>query len=715
MKLQPIIICVIFMTLSQCVFADVRLPQIFSDGMILQREKKVPVWGWGDEGEKVIVEFSGQTKSTSVKDGKWRVNLDPMQADAKPQVMTVKGKNTIQIKNVLVGEVWFTCGQSNMMMSLNSTMGGDEFYSQHQPKSKDLFRVVLGMGSHLMNDTPQEDVQAAWREPDAGFSAVSYYFAQKLFDHLGGKVPVGIVCYVAIVPAEAWVDAGRIAGHPNLKHLKKSPLKVTSKGFNGTIAPISPYAIRGVAYYQGEYNGGRAQEFRYLFPALIDSWREAWEKPNLPFLYVQLPGYLYHKAGKDSKLDMDAATLARQKRNAKTQWVHFRDVQRWIWHNTKNTGMVCAIDLGEKYDIHPKNKEPIGDRLLAQARKLAYGEDVVASGAYPKSCKAVGNAIVVDYDDAGSGLIVKGENLDGFEVAGIDGNYVKAKAMLKGASVVVSSDDLKEPLHVRYAWEGFPPTTLYNKEGYPALPFNYLTPGKTFYPDTAEFEIFNPSFEEKKGDKPTSWTLRGEVSSIENGSNGANAISLGKKGYIGQEKMATGAGYYWNCPPDTEHFLRPGSVVGYSVDLASGTEGQEAKAYMNMACNQNAGGAYGMWMPIHIFTVNHPQWERYSLGHHIVDQKIRPALYKEIGGRWFSQSETSPLLVDNFSEVQIIRPTMTIGSIAPITLTAGETSKPIVITNSQSKTYAQKLGPDKPAIQVATLLYGCAGRPIILG
>ena len=688
--------------------AELRLPQIFSDGMILQRQMKVPVWGWGQNGEKITVEFNGQSKSAVVKNGQWRVDLDPMEAGG-PWTMIVAGNNTLTVEDVLVGEVWFTCGQSNMMMALRGTTDWEAFYNHYHPRSKDRLRVVSQAGPALLADAPQDDVPARWAEANPGFSAVSYYFAQKLFAQFGGTVPVGIICYTAIVPAEAWVDAGRIAGHPNLKHLEKSPLKVTSKGFNGTIAPISPYAIRGVAYYQGEYNGGRAQEFRYLFPALIDSWREAWEQPDLPFLYVQLPGYLYHKAGKDAALDMDAATLARQKRQARMQWVDFRDVQHWIWQNTKNTGMVCAIDLGEKYDIHPRNKEPIGDRLLAQARKVAYKERVVASGPHPKSCNVIGETIVIEYDDVGSGLMVKGGRLDGFDVAGIDGKYVKARAMVNGDSVVVASDEVKEPLHVRYAWAGFPPTTLYNKEGLPALPFSYLTRGKTFYPDAAQFEIFNPGFEEREGDKPAAWILRGDVRSIQNGSHGSKALSLDSKGYVGQGEIATGAGYYWNCPPDTEHFLRPGCVVGYSVDLASGTEGQEAKAYMNMACNASAGGAYDMWMPIHIFTVNHSQWERYSLGHHIVDKKIHPMMYNEIGGRWISQSETSPLLIDNFSEVQIIRPTMTISSTAPIALTAGKTSRPIVITNSQSKTYTQKLGPDQPATEVAAILYGCAG------
>ena len=688
-------------------WAEVSLPKIFSDGMVLQRQMKVPVWGWGKDGEKVVVQFNGQSKSAVVKDGKWRVDFDPMEAGG-PWDMTVKGDNTLTVKDVLVGEVWFTCGQSNMVMGLNSTIGGEEFFNQHQPRSKGRLRVVTAGGPEFLSDTPKDDVPVRWTEPTPGFSAVSYYFAQKLSEHFEGKVPVGIVCVTNIVPAEAWVDAGRIAAHPNLKGLEKDALKVTSKGYNGAVRPIAPYAIRGVVYYQGEYNGGRAQEFRYLLPALIASWREAWEQPAMPFLFVQLPGFIYHDAGKDKKLDMDVTTLEQLKRNSKYQWVEIRDVQRWVWQNTPRTGMASAIDLGEKYDIHPRNKKPLGGRLLAWARKLAYGEDVVVSGPYPKSYAVKDGAIVVSYDYVGGGLLAKDGKLDGFEIAGVDGQYHPAQARIEGQSVVVSSDQIGEPAHLRYAWEGFPPCSLYNKEEFPALPFSYSVPGKSFFPDTTQFEFLNIGFNAQKNGKPEGWGVTGKVELIAKGGGGF-CVRLEPGAGISQGQLAVGAGYFWNCLPDTPHFLRPGCLVGYSVAMAVEKEG-EGTAYLNMASDASGGGSYKTWNPVHVIKVGNKELSRYSLTHLIQDQELFQIVNwkNSVGGRWINSSKTSALLLAEFSSVQIVRPLLEISPATPIQVGAGKASQPIVIRSAQSKTLQERLAPDQQVKESSTILYGCA-------
>jgi len=688
-------------------WAEVSLPKIFSDGMVLQRQMKVPVWGWGKDGEAVTVEFNGQSKSAVVKGGKWRVAFDPMEAGG-PWDMTVKGDNTLTVKDVLVGEVWFTCGQSNMIMGVGGTFGGEEFFKQHQPRSKGGLRVVTAMGPSFLSDAPKDDVPVRWTEPTPGFSAVSYYFARKLFEHFGEKVPVGIICVMDVVPAEAWVDAGRIAAHPNLKGLEESPLKVTSKGYNGAVRPIAPYAIRGVVYYQGEYNAGRAQEFRYLMPALIASWREAWEQPAMPFLFVQLPGFLYHDAGKDKKLDMDATTLEQLKRNSKYQWVEIRDVQRWVWQNTPRTGMASAIDLGEKYDIHPKNKMPLGGRLLAWARKLAYGEDVVASGPYPKSYEVKDKSFVITYGCAEGGLTAKDGKLDGFEIAGADGQYHPAQARIEGQSVVASSDQIGEPVHVRYAWEGFPPCSLYNKEGLPALPFSYRVPGKSFYPDTAQFEFLNSSFNLQKDGKPEGWVVKGNVQTHAKQGQAKACVSLEPGAVITQNKLAVGAGYYWNCPPETPHFLRPGCMVGYSLDMAVEKE-DEATAYMNMASGVSGEGSGSTWNPVHILKVGNQEFARYSLTHLIQDRDLFQIVnFNSVGGRWINQSKTSALLLADFSTVRIVRPLLEISPATPIQVSAGNASAPIVIKNAQSKTLPERLAPDQPVKESSTILYGCA-------
>jgi sialate O-acetylesterase len=699
-------------------WAEVSLPKIFSDGMVLQRQMKVPVWGWGKDGEKVTVEFNGQSKSAVVKDGKWRVDFDPMEAGG-PWDMTVKSDNTLTVKDVLVGEVWFTCGQSNMVMGLGQTTGWEEFFNQHQPRSKGRLRVVTATA--IPSDTPKEDAPVRWTEPTPSFSAVSYYFAQKLFEHFGEKVPVGIVCVTAVIPAEAWVDAGHIAAHPNLKGLGKDHLGkahwATSKYYNGGVRPIAPYAIRGVVYYQAEYNAGmvsgRAQEFRYLFPALIASWREAWEQPAMPFLFVQLPGFLYHDAGKDKKLDMDATTLEQLKRTSKYQYVDMRDVQRWVWQNTPRTGMASAIDLGEKYDVHPRNKMPLGGRLLAWARKLAYGEDVVASGPYPKSYEVKDKSFVITYSYAESGLTAKDGKLDGFEIAGADGHYLPAQARIEGQNVIAWSDQVREPAHLRYAWEGFPPCSLYNKEGLPALPFSYGVPGKSFFPDTAQFEFFNPGFKSQKDGKPVGWRVTGNVELVAKGGGGFG-VRLEPGAGIFQDQLALGAGYFWNCPPDYTpdlYFLRPGCLVGYSVDMAVEKEG-EAVAYMNMASDASGStsGKIWSWNPAHILKVRNQEFVRYSLTHLIQDQDLGQIgnLKNSVGGRWINQSKTSALLLAEFSSVQIVRPLLEISPATPIQVGAGKASQPIVIRSAQSKTLQERLAPDQQVKESSTILYGCA-------
>lgn len=464
----------VFVVLSVCgaCAADVALPSIFSEGMVLQRQMKVPVWGWGSDGESVSVEVQGHKASTVVRDGVWRVDLPALKAGG-PLTMTIRASNTIEIKDVLVGEVWFTCGQSNMMMSLAKSTGGMAFFKNNAPLPKGRIRVINEMGRHLHSrDKVKDDVPARWMQPTVGHSAISSYFAHKLYQHFDGQVPVGIVTYVEIVPAEAWVDHQRIANDPKLRHILKHPLQASSKTYNGVIAPISPYAVRGVLYYQGEYNGARGLEFRHLMPALIESWRQAWQRPELPFLFVQLPGFISQEAP-PTGIDMDAETLALYKKRQRETWTVIRQSQLLTWQNTPNTGMAVTIDLGAAYDIHPPNKEPVADRLLLMARKIAYGQDLIYSGPVPKNVEADKGALVVTFNHIGSGLMARGDKLLGFEVAGRDELYQSAKAVIVHDSVVVSSRKVQHPVHLRYAWAGLPTCTLYNKENLPATPFRY--------------------------------------------------------------------------------------------------------------------------------------------------------------------------------------------------------------------------------------------------
>ncbi|MBF0245512.1 MAG: hypothetical protein HQL31_09625, partial [Planctomycetes bacterium] len=366
--------------------AEIRLPQIFSDHMVLQREVPVKLWGWAPAGKEITVGFAGQKVSVKAgSEGKWRAELKALEADCAPQEMriTAPGEADIIFKDVLVGEVWFTAGQSNMVMGMAGTTGGVEFFDKHSPKAGGLIRTVYMMGPPVQSDTPKDTVPANWGAISQGYSAVGGYFAFKLFEHFGGKVPVGMVTYCAIVKAEAWVDEATLRGDPILAPVFDDVLKHATKLYNGTINAVAPYSMRGAIYYQAEYNGfgDNALRFRTLMPALIKTWRRSWEEPELPFLFVQLPGFITMKAP-ESDIDMDPVTL-QQYRNLKGRgtWTEVRESQLLTWLSTPKTGMAVTIDLGEDYDIHPPRKEPIGDRLLLLARHYAYVEqDIVYSG-----------------------------------------------------------------------------------------------------------------------------------------------------------------------------------------------------------------------------------------------------------------------------------------------------------------------------------------------
>ena len=416
----PLVITVLALCLSASLArAEVRVAKIFSDHMVLQRDRPAPIWGWTAPGEAVTVAFAGQTKrATADAQGRWRVTLDPLAANSTGRDLTVAAEGAtpqrVTIQDVLVGEVWFTAGQSNMMMGLAGATGGADGLKRLEACPHSARRQSPGPG--IAGAEPQLDLKqpVSWTRPHGGYSAVSGFFAEKLYRHLGGAVPVGMITAVAIVPAEAWVDAQSLTDSPALKHLLKSPLNMTSKWFNGIIAPLGPLALRGVLYYQGEYNGGRGAEFQVLFPALIQSWRTSLEQPNLPFLFVQLPGFIEHRAEQDRQLDMDAATLAAlHQPTLSGVWTDMREAQLNVWRSVPHTGMAVTIDVGEPYDIHPKQKEPVAERLLLSARQVAYGENVEGSSPVPARVEVDDDRFRVTFEHVGGGLVAKGANARG--------------------------------------------------------------------------------------------------------------------------------------------------------------------------------------------------------------------------------------------------------------------------------------------------------------
>jgi sialate O-acetylesterase len=441
---------------SGSLHADVKPNILFTDGAVLQRGQNVPVWGTADDGEKVTVEIAGQTATTTAQGGKWKVELKPLEAGG-PFSMKISGDNEVTVNNLLVGEVWVASGQSNMEWTLNAS-----FQPEVEKPKANFPQIRMITAKKVASLTPLDEVQGKWQECSpktvGGFSAVAYYFARDLHAKLG--VPVGIInTSWGGTPAQAWTSAEGFEGQPELKgyadQIKAAAEKPPEKGpgphfpgalYNAMIAPVIPYGMKGAIWYQGESNAGQSKQYQTLFPAMIADWRTKWKLGDFPFLYVQIAPF-------------------------KGQPPEIREAQFLTLAKTKNTAMAVITDYGDANDIHPKQKEPVGNRLSLAARALAYGEKIVYSGPLYKGMKAAGSEVAISLDSTGGGLVAKDGELKGFTIAGADGKFVPAKAAIKGDDVIVSAEGVAEPKAVRYGWENVPDVNLFNKEGLPASPF----------------------------------------------------------------------------------------------------------------------------------------------------------------------------------------------------------------------------------------------------
>jgi sialate O-acetylesterase len=425
--------------------ADVKLPSLIGDGMVLQQGMKVPLWGTADPDEKVTVQFQDQKVAATARDGKWSVVFDKLKAGG-PFEMTITGKNTIRVKNVLVGEVWICSGQSNMEMKVVNSANAREVIANATNPMIRLFTV-----KRIKADKPLSDVTGNWSEctPQTlpGFSAVGYFFGRDLEKALG--VPVGLIhTSWGGTPAEFWTSRAVLDAYPELKGLNGSQL------YNGMIAPLIPYAIRGATWYQGESNAKGAYQYRTLFPAMIKNWRDDWKQGDFPFLFVQLAPY--------KKIE---------KEPQESDWAELREAQLLTSLKVPNTAMAVITDVGDEKDIHPKRKEPVGARLALAALGLAYGKEVVYSGPLYDNMHVEGNKAVLAFTHIYGGLVAKDGPLTGFTIAGEDKKFVNAEAEIRNNAVVVWSARVDKPIAVRYGWANYPTGNLWNRDGLPASPF----------------------------------------------------------------------------------------------------------------------------------------------------------------------------------------------------------------------------------------------------
>lgn len=478
--------------------AELKLPALISDGMVLQRDKEVVIWGWAEPGELISVNGSWQNKemiATADMDGEWTLKMDPHEAGG-PYELTINGERKITIKNIMFGEVWVCSGQSNMeWIVANSADAEKEIAAADYPNIR-MFTVVKRVA-----EEPQADCQGKWdvcnSQTVPKFSAVGYYFGRELHKEL--QVPIGLIhTSWGGTPAEAWTKREVVKKLPECAEIfqrydeaakqvqqiqkeyeekleqwkqsadsegKEAPQKpeipmrlrypmVAFSLYNAMISPLLNYRIQGAIWYQGEANADRAYQYRKLFPAMIQNWREDWKQGDFPFIFVQLANF-----------------MAIKPEPADSAWAELREAQLQTLE-LPNTGMAVIIDIGEAKNIHPKNKQDVGRRLALWALANTYGKELVYSGPIYKSMKIEGNKIILQFEHVGGGLTAGGnEPLKGFAVAGEDRKFVWADAEIVGNTVVVSSENVSAPVAVRYAWADNPQCNFYNKEGLPASPF----------------------------------------------------------------------------------------------------------------------------------------------------------------------------------------------------------------------------------------------------
>lgn len=485
--------------------ADVALPAIFADHMVLQQGRPLPIWGWADPDEAVVVTYKGsRAEAVANAEGKWQAALPAQAIDANGDDLIVTGKNRMTLHDVVVGEVWLCSGQSNMEFSVDKAQNAAvEIAAATTPQIRH-FQVRRNIA-----EFPADSVPGEWKvcSPDTvgKFTAVGYFFARDI--HTALNVPVGLIhSSWGGTPIEAWMSEAKVKSDPALgtvldrqrKLIRDYPAakakfdeelaaweaeaaaaKAEGRPFdvrrprdpvgpghpympitlyNGMIHPLVPFAMRGVLWYQGESNAGatsRTNEYQKLFPALISQWREEWGTGDFPFYYVQLANF---RAG---------AKPSEQG----TSWAFLREAQTMTL-STPNTGMAVTIDIGNPDDVHPTNKQDVGRRLALIALAKTYGRpDTVYSGPTYKFAVRDGNGWLVHFDHA-EGLNATGSKPTGFQIAGSDENFVDATAVLLSNGVIrVHADSVRDPRWVRYAWLNSPQANVYNAAGLPMVPF----------------------------------------------------------------------------------------------------------------------------------------------------------------------------------------------------------------------------------------------------
>lgn len=511
MNLPTLLFLCLNLLLCSILKAETKTPAIIGSNMVLQQNHKNPIWGWDDPGQRVEIDLDGQSHITQAdENGYWKVRLAALKASNSPKSMTIKGSSTLRYENILVGEVWLCSGQSNMGWSLGQADDKDiESLGANFPNLRLISVPQVG------TQEPQSDFKGQWEEttPETAiaFSAVGYLFGKRLRQILG--VPIGLIdnawggsaceawiprdrlekLEVARPYVEQWkkneqnydfaeiqkaydeklltwekkATAARKAGEP-LPGARPRPPRNQMTGqhrpanlYNGVLNPIIGYGIRGAIWYQGESNANRAHAYREIFPLMIQSWRDAWGQGDFSFYWVQLADF---QSERDEPISEN--------------WPELREAQTFTLDRLENVGEAVIIDVGEGRDIHPRNKQTVANRLLRHALAKDYGMDIPHQSPRYANMKIQGNKAVIDFAQVGDGLYCFDRKEPvGFAVCGADEKFVWAKARLLGKDKVeVWSEEIQNPVAVRYAWMNNPVCNLYRKDGSVTLP---VTPFRT--------------------------------------------------------------------------------------------------------------------------------------------------------------------------------------------------------------------------------------------
>lgn len=493
-----LILGLLFFTGTETIHAAIP-NSLFSNHMVLQQKIKIPIWGAGRNGESVQVEFNNQIVNTIVENNRWEIVMEPMNAGG-PYSMRITSDTVISICDIYVGEVWVCSGQSNMGRRMSPHWKYRTITNFEKEKEDANYPLIRQYEvPDIKSDSLVDDTNGRWivcsSSTVESFSAVAYFFARDLHNSL--KVPIGLLfSSVGGTEARFWTSRSGLESNSKLLPLvqaydsvlknyslelahynankdllqlqyesdsadakvenRKLPSKPvppknpnTSRQigcyFNGMIAPLTKYPIKGVLWYQGESDVDFASQYQILFPTLISDWRTNWNIGDFPFLYVQIAPF-------------------------KKNIPELREAQFLTLEKIQNTAMIVTIDCGDENDIHPPFKQPVGYRLSLAARALAYNEKIEYSGPLYKSYEIKGTTIELAFTHVNNGFSRDG-NVNGFTISGTDKIFLPAKASIKGNKVIVYSDSIQKPIAVRYGWANVPQGNLYNIEGLPASPF----------------------------------------------------------------------------------------------------------------------------------------------------------------------------------------------------------------------------------------------------